>query len=267
MKVLQALLFALLALAPAGAWAQQGELLWLGHSAFRITTPGGKVIVVDPYVKGNPKTPAEFKDLAKLGKVDLILVTHGHTDHVADAAELAKLTGTKIVGIVELPRQMVVSGAIDQAQTIGMNKSGSIEPLGAGIKITMVPADHSSALEVKDAAGKSEFVYAGEAVGYVIQLENGFKIYHAGDTGVFGDMATVIGRLQPDLALLPIGGHFTMGPEEAAHAVSLIKPKKVVPMHYGTFGLLKGTPDALKQAMGQSATELLVMEPGQTVKF
>jgi len=143
---------------------------------------------------------------------------------------------------------MVVSGAIDQQQTIGMNKSGSIEPLGAGIKITMVPAEHSSALEVKNAAGKSEFVYAG-------------------DTGVFGDMATVIGRMQPDLALLPIGGHFTMGPEEAAHAVSLIKPKKVVPMHYGTFGLLKGTPDALKQAMGQSATELLVMEPGQAVKF
>lgn len=267
MKMLQILLLAFFALTPAGAWAQQTEVLWLGHSAFRITTPGGKVIVIDPYLKNNPKTPAEYKDLSKIGKVDLILVTHGHTDHVADAAELSKLTGAKVVGIVELPRQMAANGMIDAQQTIGMNKSGSIEPLGAGTKITMVPADHSSALEVKDAAGKSEYVYGGEPVGFVIQLENGLKIYHAGDTGVFGDMATVIGRMQPDIAMLPIGGHFTMGPEEAAHAVSLIKPKKVVPMHYGTFGLLKGTPDALKQAMGQSQTELVVMEPGQAVKF
>lgn len=261
--------FVLALLFPLAALAQQGEVLWLGHSAVRITSPGGKVIVIDPFLTKNPKTPAEYKDLAKLGKVDLILVTHGHGDHLGDAVELVKASGAKLVGNVELPRQLVAHGLIDRGSIIAMNKSGTIAPLGDGVEITMVPADHSSGMEIKDpATGKGEYVYAGAPVGYVIRFENGYTIYHAGDTGVFGDMETVIGRLEPDLALVPIGGHYTMGPEEAAYAVgSLIKPKKLIPIHYGTFPILKGTPEQFKKALGESATEVLDVQPGQAVKF
>lgn len=268
-RVLRTVCVAAATLFPLGALAQQAEVLWLGQAAFRITSPGGKVIMIDPFLTKNPKTPAEYKDLSKLGKVDLILVTHGHGDHLGDAVELAKATGAKVAGNVELPRQLVAHGLLPAEQTVAFNKGAFIAPLGPELQIAMVHAEHSSGMELPDPeTGKSRYIYAGEPVGFVIRMENGFTIYHAGDTDAFGDMALIHARYAPDLALLPIGGHFTMGPEAAAYAVkNLLKPKRVLPMHYGTFPPLKGTPDQLKKALGEGAAEVVDIQPGQSVKF
>ena len=249
------------------AWSAGIEVLWLGQAATRITTPSGKVIMIDPFLRKNPKTPAAYKDLKALGKVDLILVTHGHFDHTADVGELAKLTGAKVVGNGALPHQMTAYGVIAKGQGISMNKSGTVMALGPGIKVHMVPAEHSSSLGVMD-GDKKRIVYSGMPVGYVIELENGFKIYHSGDTGVFGDMALINTFYAPDLALVAIGGHFTMDPKGAAYAMDkLVKPKQVIPIHYGTFPPLKGTPAELKAALGNSSIKVLDVEPGQAVKF
>ncbi|MEH6403861.1 MAG: metal-dependent hydrolase [Sneathiella sp.] len=247
----------------------KAEVLWLGQATTKITTPGGKVIVIDPFLIKNPKTPAAYKDLAKLGKVDLILVTHGHFDHTADLGALAKLTGAKVVGNGALPRQLAAFGVVPKAQTISMNKTGTIMPIGDGVKIHMVPAEHSSALTLKNPdTGKAETVYAGAPVGYVIEMENGKTIYHSGDTGIFGDMSLIHDLYKPDLALVAIGGHFTMAPREAALAMTkYVKPKTILPIHYGTFPPLKGTPEQLKAAMSGSSIEILDVQPGQAYRF
>lgn len=245
------------------------EVLWLGHATVRITSVDGKVIVIDPFLTANPKTPAKYKKLESLGNVDLILVTHGHTDHIADLSALAKLTGAKVVANAELVRQMAAMGLLDKDKIIAMNKSGTVTPLGERVKVHMVGADHSSSLDVAKLTGEGNgLLDAGAPVGYVIELENGYKIYHSGDTGVFGDMA-LIGKLHaPDLALVCIGGHFTMGPEGAAYAVAeLIKPEKVIPIHYGTFPVLEGTPAELKRALGDAPIEVLDVEPGGAVRL
>ncbi len=215
------------------AAAQQVEVLWLGHATFRLTSTTGKVIVIDPFLKKNPRTPAKYKDLAALGKVDLILVTHGHQDHITDLPELAKLTGATVVGPQGLINNMVALGLLDGSKSIAMDKGGTVAPLGPGIKVHMVPAEHSSSMDL--AVLKSEtpgprFVDGGVPVGYVIEFENGFKIYDTGDTDVFSDMALINRFFKPDLALVCIGGHFTMDPEHAAYAVrELIRPKQVIP--------------------------------------
>ena len=197
----------------AVATAQAAEIQWLGQSALKITTPGGKVIVVDPFITKNPKTPAEHKDLAKLGKVDLILVTHGHGDHVGDTAELAKMTGAKVGMNADMGQTFKTLGIVPGDQLIRFNKSGSIKPLGDGITITMVAAEHSSELLYTDPeTGKASVHPGGEPCGYIIELEDGKTIYHAGDTGVFADMAFIGSYYKPDVAFLPIGGHFTMDP-------------------------------------------------------
>jgi L-ascorbate metabolism protein UlaG (beta-lactamase superfamily) len=251
--------------------AQQIEVLWLGHSAFRITSTTGKVIIIDPYLKTNPRTPAKYKDLSVLGKVDLILVTHGHGDHVRDLEELARLTGATVVAPYELGTNFVALGWLDASKTITMNKGGTVEPLGPGIKVHMVPAVHSSSVQID--LGKPDikgvrYFYGGEPVGYVIEFENGFKIYDTGDTDVFGDMA-LIGRLfKPDLALVCIGGHFTMGPDRAAFALrEYIRPKQVIPQHYGTYPVINHTPAELKSALGNSPIKVLEMKPGDVLRF
>lgn len=256
------------------AFAGQVEVLWLGHSTTRITSTQGKVIVIDPFIKKNPKTPLKYRDLNALGKVDLILVTHGHGDHVKDLGELARITGATVVGVFELMNNLGTLGIIDPSKAIGMNKSGTVAPLGRGIKVHMVPAEHSSSVDY-NAIGLSHpeskeprHFAGGEAVGYVVELENGFKIYHSGDTGVFGDMALINKFYSPDLALVCIGGHFTMGPEGAAYAVrELIKPKKVIPIHYGTYPVINRTPAEFKAALGDTPIEVLDVKPGQAVKF
>ena len=251
----------------AGA-ATAAEVLWLGQAAFKITSPGGKVIVIDPFITKNPKTPAEHKDLAKLGKVDIILVTHGHGDHVGDTVELAKMTGAKVLINADMGTTFATIGWLEQKQMVRFNKSGPVKPVD-GITVTMTHAEHSSSVSWKNPdTDKMESLHGGEPVGYIIELEDGYTIYHAGDTGVFGDMGFIGSYYKPDLALLPIGGHFTMDPVHAAYAVNtLLKPKTVMPMHYGTFPPLKGTPEEFKAALGNSATKLVVMQPGETHKF
>jgi L-ascorbate metabolism protein UlaG (beta-lactamase superfamily) len=258
--------------APPGSIASgKAEVLWLGQATTRITTPGGKVIVIDPWLTSNPKTPASFKQLGALGKVDLILVTHAHSDHFADAPALAKIHNVPIYNAGGLGQSIISLGIVPAALVQRFGKSGTVAPFGPnGPKITAVHAEHSSELVWKNpATDKDETHFGGEPVGYIIELENGFKIWHMGDTGLFGDMRLIGETYKPDLVLIPIGGHFTMGPREAATAVrDMIKPRYAIPIHYGTFPLLRGTPAEFSTALGAaSTTRVLVPEPGQKFDF
>ena len=230
------------------------KLTWLGHSAFHIETPGGKHLLIDPFLTHNPKTPANKKSFAK---IDVILCTHGHSDHIADAADLAKKHNPTVVGIYELCIWLQKKGA---QQIAPMNKGGT-QAVG-DIKVSMVHANHSNGVE-----DDNQLVYGGEPAGFVITFENGLRIYHAGDTNVFGDMAIIRDIYRPDLAILPIGDRFTMGPKEAAYACRLLAPKAVIPMHWGTFPMLTGTPAEFGKEIKSLGlnVELIAMEPGETI--
>jgi L-ascorbate metabolism protein UlaG (beta-lactamase superfamily) len=260
--------------------AQSGktEVLWLGQATFKITTPGGKVIVTDPFLTGNPKTPAEYKDFSKLGKVDLVLVSHGHGDHVGtvgrtdgtcDAVDIVKRNNAKLYGPAGLIQTMIDLGWVTAEQAVRFGKGGKVQPLGPQITITQVRAEHSSELTVVDpATKKSTTLVGGEPAGFIIQLENGFKIYHMGDTGLFGDMKLIADYYKPDLVLMPIGGHFVMDPVDAAYATrEWLKPKFVIPMHYGTTPVLKGTPQEYVAALGKTPTTVYAISPGDKLEF
>ena len=255
----------------AAASAGQVEVLYLGHSTFRITSTTGKVIIIDPFLTKNPRTPTKYKDLKALGKVDLILVTHGHGDHIGDLPELAKISGATVVDNHELALNLVSLGFLDGAKTIFMNKGGTVTPLGPGIKVHMVAAEHSSSVDlvaIKPDITGARHISGGVAVGYVLEFENGFKIYDTGDTDVFGDMALINKFFKPDLALVCIGGHFTMDPEHAAYALrELIQPKQAIATHYGTYPVINRTPAEPKAALGSSPTKVLDVKPGDAVKF
>lgn len=252
------------------AQAQTGkaELLWLGQSAFRIKTPGGKVIVIDPWLQKNPLTPPEYRKLEALGKVDLLLVTHGHGDHIADAPALATLNHIPMWAPGDLNMALTTLGVLPAAQLPRFNKSGRISPL-PGIKVTAVHAEHSSVYVWQNpATGKSETHPGGEPVGYIIELENGFRIYHMGDTGVFGDLRFIGEYYKPDVVLMPIGGHFTMDPVDAAYAArELLRAAVVIPMHYGANPLGKGTPQEFVQALGDSRVRVIALKPGEKAEF
>ena len=252
----------------AQASAGKVEVLWLGQSCFRITTPSGKVIVTDPWLVQNPKTPPEYKKLEALGKVDVLLVTHGHADHFADAPALAKIHNVPVRAPGDMNATVVALGILPAALAPRFNKGGTVE-VAPGIKVTAVRAEHSSVVNWRNpATDKDEVHFGGEPLGYIIELENGFRIYHAGDTAVFGDMKYIGERYKPDLALVPIGGNFTMDPADAAYAVrDLIRPKAVIPMHYGTNPLAKGTAKEFVDAMGTSPVKVIVAEPGQSLLF
>jgi len=260
---------AMLALVPARAQTGKAEIQWLGQAATKITTPGGKVIVIDPWLTTNPKTPAQYKNLDALGKVDLILVTHAHGDHLGDAPELAKKHNVPMWAPAGLQNSLVTLGILPTNLAPRMNKGGVITPLGPDIKITMTRAEHSSEMVWKNpATGKDETHVGGEAVGFIVQLENGFKVYHMGDTGLFGDMRLIGEYDKPDLLLIPIGGHFVMSPQDAAVATrDFIKPKVAIPIHYGTIPQLKGTPEEYIQALGPTSVKVHVMQPGDKLMF
>src|ERR1700730_6251178 len=226
------------------------KLTWLGHSTFRIETTSGKTIIIDPWIMGNPMCPEADK---KVKKVDILLCTHGHFDHIGDAVAIVKPHNPIVVGIFELCGWMEKKGA---KQISPMNKGGT-QTVG-DIKVTMVHAVHSCGIQDGD-----EIVYGGEACGYVLEFDNGVKIYHAGDTNVFGDMAIIRELYAPEIVMLPIGDHFTMGPREAAYACKLLQPKTVIPMHFGTFPALTGTPAQLQKLVPEF--EVLEMKPGVTI--
>ena len=226
----------------------EASLTWLGHAAFRLDTPGGKRVYVDPWLD-NPKCPDGEKSPER---VDIIALTHGHSDHVGSVVDISKRFSPEIVAMIELKDWLGKQGA-EVGEVPGFNKGGTVEV--DGIKFTLVNAFHSSASDDGD--------YLGEAAGIVVELEDGKKVYFAGDTCVFSDMQ-LIGRIySPDVAVLPIGGHFTMDPREAAVACELLGANRVVPCHYGTFPLLSGTPDDLRQQA--PGVEIQAIDPGETL--
>jgi L-ascorbate metabolism protein UlaG (beta-lactamase superfamily) len=229
------------------------KVTWLGHATFRVVTPKGTTIYIDPWVMQNPMTPESEKEVKKC---DVLLCTHGHGDHIGDAVALARKHNPMVVGIFELCLWMQKKGA---QQIAPMNKGGTQQV--ADFKVTMVNAVHSCGIQDDDGS----IVYGGEACGYVIEFENGVKLYHAGDTAVFGDMALIRDLYAPDIACLPIGDHFTMSPKEASYACSLLRPKTVIPMHFGTFPLLTGRPSELKKLVADMGIDVLELKPGQTV--
>ena len=229
------------------------KLIWLGHGTFKVQTPGGKTILIDPWVEGNPACPERLKQFEKL---DLMLITHGHFDHIADAVALAKKHKPVVVAIWETCQWLASKGV---ENTVDMNKGGT-EKLGE-VEVTMVHADHSCGI-----LDDGKIIYGGESCGYVVRFANGFTLYHAGDTNVFGDMKIIAELYRPDLACLPIGDRYTMSPREAAYAPRLLGVRAVVPMHYGTFPILTGTPEALKELTKDiKGLEVIALKPGDTL--
>ncbi len=223
-------------------------LTWLGHASFRLDTPGGKRVYVDPWL-GNPKCPEAEKEPER---IDVIALTHGHSDHVGETVELAKRFGCPAIALLEL-RGWLAQQGLPEDMSEAPNKGGTVER--AGVKFTLVNAFHSSSSNDGD--------YLGEAAGIVVTLEDGRAIYFAGDTCVFGDMQ-LIGRIySPELAVLPIGDHFTMGPREAAVALELLGVERCIPCHYGTFPLLTGTPEELRRLAPD--VEVHALEPGESL--
>jgi len=232
---------------------------WYGHACVEVRTPGDKIVLIDPWF-GNPLSPRSAESVQRC---DLLLVTHGHGDHVGDAVALASRLRPAWPCIHEMSLWLsrTLPGGGDAV--IGMNKGGTVDV--AGLRVTMVGADHSSGDWNADGGVP---LYLGEPAGFVVELENGFRFYHAGDTAVFGDMRLIADLYAPDVAILPIGGHYTMGPREAAMAVGLLGVTHVMPIHYGTFPLLAGTPDELQAelvASGLGHVQVHAPDPGGTV--
>jgi len=228
------------------------KLTWLGHATFLLDT-GEARILIDPWVQNNPACPDDLKDL---GSLDAMLITHAHFDHIGDAVQIAKATSPEVIAIVETATWLGSKGV---EKTIDMNKGGTVEV--AGVKAHMVHAVHSCGITDGD-----QILYGGEAAGFVIELADGFKLYHSGDTAVFSDMELIGRLLEPDIALLPIGDHYTMGPRSAAEAVRLLDVKTVVPMHFGTFPVLVGTPEDLRrEAADVDGLEVVDLDPGGTL--
>ncbi len=231
------------------------DIIWLGHSSFEVHLSSGEVILIDPWFDGNPSYPKDHR----LDRVDAVLVTHGHPDHIGSLLEVAKRFKPPVVAIYEICQWL---GAKGVGNVLPMNKGGSQSV--AGVKVTMTHAQHSSVIIEDD----GQLVYGGEPAGYVVRAPDGPSFYHAGDTCVFGDMQLIRELYRPELAMLPIGDLFTMDPREAALACRFLKPSKVIPMHYGTFPVLTGTPEQLREHLkDQPETEVVVLKPGEPYRW
>ena len=228
------------------------SITWYGHATFAVGTPGGRRIVFDPWLNGNPKTPAG----AKIDKADVICVTHGHSDHTSDVITVARATGATVVAVFELANYFQGKGLKD---VVGMGVGGTIEV--KGLKISMTPAVHTSSIEED-----GKVLYVGLATGFVVRLEDNRAIYFAGDTALFGDMRLIREVHAPEIAFLPIGDHYTMDPTAAALACEMLGVRQVVPMHYGTFPALTGRPDDLKKLVEPRGVDVLVLKPGETAE-
>ena len=230
------------------------SITWLGHATVLITTPKGTTILIDPFIEHNPKYPRDYRLPAR---IDLLLLTHGHMDHIADALPVANKYGPQVFGVVEVIGWLESQG-LDGKKSAGMNIGGS--HTHADVTFTLTEARHSSSMQDGD-----KLVYGGNPAGFVVAVENGPVLYHAGDTSVFSDMQLIRDLHHPTLAMLPIGDHYTMGPKAAALAAKFIGAKAVLPIHFGTFPVLTGTPAALEKELTGSGIAVLHTEPGKTI--
>lgn len=235
------------------------QLTWLGHGTFHLTTPGEKRLLLDAWVEHNPACPEEWKTRALQG-LDGLLITHGHFDHIHDAVDIARRTLAPVVAIHETAHWLESKGL---TRVSGMNKGGTVQA-APGVRATMVRAEHSCGI-----TDGEQIIYGGEAAGYILHLEDGRRLYHAGDTAVFGDMRLIRDLWHPEMAVLPIGGLFTMDPDQAAFACGLLGVRTVVPGHYATFPALEGTPDGLRAALRARGLAVEVVAPaaGETVEL
>ena len=226
-------------------------ITWYGHATFVITTPGGKKIVTDPWLEGNPMCPPDMK---RITEADVILLSHGHSDHTGDIVAVSRATGAPIVAVYELALWLERKGL---SNVTGMGIGGTVSI--AGLRISMVPAVHTSSVVENDVT-----VYLGQAAGFVVRMENDQAFYFAGDTALFGDMRLIAELHKPDIAFLPIGDHFTMDPDAAALAARMTGARQIVPMHFGTFPVLTGRPDRLKKLLDAHGVDVLELKPGET---
>ena len=229
------------------------QITWLGHGTFQFQLPTGEVILMDPWTDGNPSYPASHR----IARVDALCITHGHFDHIHDAVPLARQFSPEVVAIYETCHWLESKGV---KNTRPMNKGGA-QTIGR-VSVTMTHAVHSCGILDGD-----HIIYGGEAAGYVLRFEDGRSLYFSGDTGAFSDMRLIATLYNPELAFLPIGDLFTMGPRQAAVACQMIQPKRVVPMHFGTFPPLTGRPEELAALLKGTATEVWTLTPGQTVEW
>lgn len=258
---------------PAMGFCNQTTVTWHGHAAVEIVSPSGTVLMIDPWLR-NPSNPTAMTGndpLDDVTKLDYILITHGHFDHIGDAVELAQKTGAVLITNYDLGQNIVAMLGYP-AEQAGMGNlmgiGGELHLAGTDITIAMTPAVHMSSI-TNPYAQENEPVlaYGGAAAGFVVMVENGPTIYHSGDTAYFSDMKLIYDTYNPDLSMLTIGGQFTMGPIDAARTAETVRAQYTVPIHYGTFPMLEQTPDAFVEAVTKHSIRCLPIEPGETLAF